>query len=600
MTTSEEEIERGVDAALAKLSPPTPAAAPSGTKYVASGNTDKYTAKVLQDEYDAIVSAPDGNQNNVINQSAFNIGTLVGAGALSEQEAEQLLVDAARAGNHPEGRAATTITSGLRAGIAQPRHPWPPVSRRPADSPLRLVVAEAPPVDWSDTEEPPEDEGEPADEEKPRPALPGRLPEDFWAERPVFRHIRQAAHAKACSADVAFYSFIARLSGMLSHRIRAETGVGTRASLNIFAAVVGPPGAGKSTGASVARALMAAPDDDFRDGLPVGSGEGVAEVFMGTVEEETGETRKGKGGVETPVTRKVRRQVRHNAFFYADEGETLAKLSERNGSTLPETLRRAAVGEALGQTNATEERTRYIPEGSYSMGLLVGFQPSNAGPVLADSSTGTPQRFLWGWAIDPSIPDEAPAWPGAFVHHPGLKRPADSVDITFPPDICAELRREHLAKARGEVEVAELDAHAPLMRVKLAALLALLDDRMHVTHDDWRLADVVWQSSCAVRNALVERALRDAAAERERQDQAKVMQEVRAHEAKGDIDRALARVARNIARKAAEAAGDGITFGALNRALAGRDRPLLTKALDVAETHQWVSVKGDRIFAEAG
>ena len=598
MTTSDE-ITRGVDAALAKLAAPAPAAPGQGAGVVAPANVDRYTAKVLQDEYDAIVSAAEGNQNNTINQSAFNLGTLVGAGALSEHEAEQLLVDAARAGNHPEGRAAATIASGLQAGIAQPRHPWPPVSRRAADAPLRLVTSDAPPVDWSDTEEPPDEEDEPPAGDKPPLPLPGRLPDTFWEARPVFRHIRQAAHAKACSGDVAFYSFLARLSGMLSHNIRAETGVGTRASLNVFAAVVGPPGAGKSTGASVARSLMSPPDDDFRDGLPVGSGEGIAEVFMGTVEEDTGETRKGKGGTETPVTRKVRRQVRHNAFFYADEGETLAKLSERNGSTLPETLRRAAVGEALGQTNATEERTRYIPEGSYSLGLLVGFQPSNAGPVLADSSTGTPQRFLWGWAIDPAIPDVPPAWPGPFVHHPGLKRPSEPVDITFPPDICAQLRREHLAKARGEVEVAELDAHAPLMQVKLAALFALLDDRMYVNHEDWGLAAVIWESSCAVRDALVERAVRDAAAERERQDQAKVMQEVRAHEAKGDVDRAIARVARAVSRKAAEA-GDGMTCAAVYRALASRDRPLFDKALDFAEVQEWVSVRGDRVFAKAG
>lgn len=597
MTTSEE-ITSGVEAALAKLSTPAPAVPVPGMSRVSSENVDKYTAKVLQDEYDAVVSAAEGNQNNTINTAAFNLGTLVGAGALSEQEAEQLLMDAARAGNHPEGRAAATITSGLHAGMAQPRHPWPPVSRRSADSPLRLITSDAPPVDWSDTEEPPAEDDGPAPEQ-PRSVLPGRLPEEFWEARPVFRHIRQAAHAKACSGDVAFYSFLARLSGMLSQNIRAETGVGTRASLNIFAAVVGPPGAGKSTGASVARSLMAPPDDDFRDGLPIGSGEGIAETFMGTVEEETGEIRKGGPNKGDPVTVKVRRQVRHNAFFYADEGETLAKLSERNGSTLPETLRRAAVGEALGQTNATEERTRYIPEGSYSMGLLVGFQPSTAGPVLADSSTGTPQRFLWGWAIDPTIPDESPAWPGAFVHHPGLKRPAEPVDITFPPDIRAQLRRDHLAKARGEVEVAELDAHAPLMRVKLSALLALLDDRMHVNHDDWDLAGVIWKSSCAVRDALVERALRDAAAERQRQDEAKVIQEVRAHEAKGDVDRALARVARYIARKAAEQP-DGITMGALNRAMASRDRPVIGKAIDYAEAQEWVSTKGDRIYAGEG
>jgi len=599
--TTPDEIAAGVDAALAKLAGPAPRAhtnviamRPASDDVVA-----KYVAKAVQAECDRIVTAPMGDQNNTINRAAFSLGQLVAVAALTEDEARAQLLAAAVAGNHPERRAQESIASGLTAGMRLPRTPWPPVSHRDDTAELHRLIApdDGQSIDWSDTDEPPAEDDEPSTQQSA--PLPGRLPEEFWNARPLFAHIRQAAHAKACSGDVAFYSFLARLSGMLSHNIRAETGVGTRASLNVFAAVVGPPGAGKSTGASVARSLMLPPDDDFRDGLPIGSGEGIAEVFMGTVEEETGETRKGKGGTETPVTRKVRRQVRHNAFFYADEGETLAKLSERNGSTLPETLRRAAVGEALGQTNATEERTRYIPEASYSLGLLVGFQPSSAGPVLADSSTGTPQRFLWGWAIDPTIPDEPPLWPGAFVHHAGLKRPDEPVDVTFPKDICQQLRREHLAKARGEVEVAELDAHAPLMRVKLAALLALLDDRMHVSQEDWDLAGVIWASSCAVRNALVERALRDAAAERQRQDEAKVLQEVRAHEAKGDVDRAIARVARFIARKASEDK-DGITYSALNRAMASRDRPVLRKALDYAEVQEWVSTHGDRIFAEAG
>ncbi|WP_159049224.1 DUF3987 domain-containing protein [Streptomyces canus] len=89
---------------------------------------DSYTRKVVQDECDAITRAPDGDQNNTINTAAFNVGTLVGAGALSESEAREHLLAAARLGNHPEGRALPTIESGLRAGQAQPRL-WPPAGR---------------------------------------------------------------------------------------------------------------------------------------------------------------------------------------------------------------------------------------------------------------------------------------------------------------------------------------------------------------------------------------------------------------------------------------------------------------------------------------
>lgn len=99
---------------------------------IETGRLDAYTEKALRDECELIATAVDGDQNNTINAAAFNIGQLVGAGALSESEARQALLSAARAGNHPEGRARPTIESGLRAGMAEPRRPWPPVgSDRP-------------------------------------------------------------------------------------------------------------------------------------------------------------------------------------------------------------------------------------------------------------------------------------------------------------------------------------------------------------------------------------------------------------------------------------------------------------------------------------
>lgn len=422
---------------------------------------------------------------------------------------------------------------------------------------------------------------------------PGRLPEEFWTARPLFQHIRQAAHSEGCSGDVLFYSSLARLSGMISHHYRAVTGIGGRASLNIFSAIVGASGAGKSTGSSLTRALMPAPDEDFRDGLPVGSGEGIAEAFMGTVEEPTGEVIQRGKNVGDPVMRRVRKQVRHNAYFYVDEGQTIARLGERSGSVLGETLRRAAVGETLGQTNASEERTRYVPAGSYSLGLLVGFQPSTAVPVLADSSTGTPQRFLWGWADDPSIPDEPPVWPGPIAMHPGQRRLDGPRDITFPARVRAMLWEEKVARNRGEIEVPELDGHAGLIKVKVAAILALLDNRDGVTEDDWTLAEQVWAASCGVRDHLVERAKREAAAERQREEDAKVLQVVREHEAKADATVALERVARLVKKHASQVGG--ITYGALNRAVASRDRKILRKAIDLAEARDWVFEEGDRL-----
>ncbi|MFE9481458.1 bifunctional DNA primase/polymerase [Streptomyces spororaveus] len=115
-----------LEALQARVSAP---AAPATDIVIPADRHDAYTRKVVQAECDAITSAADGEQNNAINTAAFSLGTLVGAGALSEVEARETLLSAARAGNHPEGRALGTIESGLRAGMAQPRQPWPPVAR---------------------------------------------------------------------------------------------------------------------------------------------------------------------------------------------------------------------------------------------------------------------------------------------------------------------------------------------------------------------------------------------------------------------------------------------------------------------------------------
>lgn len=117
---------------IAALERRVPEQVPVAAVVIPQDRHDVYTRKALQAECDAITSAPDGTQNNAINTAAFNVGTLVGAGALSESEARDALLSAARAGHHPEGRARPTIDSGLRAGMAQPRHPWPPVSRHQA------------------------------------------------------------------------------------------------------------------------------------------------------------------------------------------------------------------------------------------------------------------------------------------------------------------------------------------------------------------------------------------------------------------------------------------------------------------------------------
>ncbi|MEH0578959.1 hypothetical protein QBA54_31820 [Streptomyces sp. B21-108] len=613
--TASDAIQQGVDAALAKLHGGAQTRS-TGSYTVQSERLDAYTRKALQDECDLIVSAPDGDQNNTINRAAFNVGTLVGAGALSEGEAREALLSAARAGNHPEGRARPSIDSGLRAGAGSPRHPWPPVSRVDEAADFRALI-DAQGIDWSDLENelPGDDEHfDDADAEQPgeqsATAVPGLIPEEFYAARPQLRHIRQAGHSRSRSGDVAVLSVLTRLSSLVSHRIRADTGIAGYASLNLFGGIIGPSGIGKSTGVEVADRLLPAPPElDFRDGLPLGSGEGLAEVFMGIVEEETGEVRRGRGGTETPVTVNVRKQVRHNAFFYVDEGATITRLmKERSGSTLGETLRSAAVGQTLGQTNASKDTSRYIPSGSYSLGLLVGFQPETVAPLFEEVAEGTPQRFVWVQVIDPSIPDVQPQWPGELRawRDAAAAPPGDEASrfvlVSFDESIKAELRAADLAKVRGLVDPSELnqfDSQAPVMRVKLASLLAILDGRRHVNVEDWQLALMLWESSCATRDAILAYSVAQRRQEQERRTVSRIEEEVRVDHAKQlaeekRTDRATEKLALRIS---AHVHTKGpLPRSALRERAAGKEKRLLPDAYSYALLREWL-IEADGRFA---
>ncbi|SCL17708.1 Bifunctional DNA primase/polymerase, N-terminal [Micromonospora nigra] len=466
-----------------------------------------------------------------------------------------------------------------------------PVAANPAPAPVAVAQPEPPPpVDDSDT--------------KPTELvrLPN-LPQSFWEARPQLGKIRDAAYHVGYSADAVLGAVLARGSAMAHHKLVFDFGRGA-GSLNLFVNLLGPSGFGKTKAVEVAQELILPPSflahvngevdqERFKDSVGLGTGEGMSEVFMGVIDRETGEIHRSGPNKGDPKTEKVRAQVRHNAFFYIDEGETLSKMMrERQGAIIAPTIRTAWVGGTLGQTNAREETTRLIPKRSYSLGMVIGYQPDVAQDLLADSGPGTPQRFLWLSAVDPHVTDEAPDLPAPFRLPlcDGNRQPVTGT-ITCYPDLRAQLRREHLAKVRGEAIVAELDAHASLMKCKVAALLAILDDRKHVTEDDWALAGVVWETSCAIRDRLIEFGKQKAAQDHEQRTAVYVDREVRAHAAKREADSNVERIARWIGRRIHE--GGSATKGATRKAAAGRDKPLFEPALLHAVQQGWVVVADD-------
>lgn len=439
------------------------------------------------------------------------------------------------------------------------------------------------------------------------------LPEEFWGARALFKEIRQAAHATVNSADAVLGSVLARASAMVSHELRFDSGRGPNGSLNLFVALVAPSGVGKTTAVECADELIRVPSylsqgdgradmDRFRDGVGLGTGEGIAEVFMGMLERPTGEvhvrnSRSANAG--DPIMEKVRGQVRHNAFLYLDEGQTLTKMmKERQGTTVGATIRTAWTGQALGQANAQDATTRFVARRSYSLGMVIGYQPAVAQDLLSDGSPGTPQRFLWLSALDPNIPEAAGLLPSRF----GL--PLDRLDgtaitgvISFPEEYKAQLRSRHRAKVAAELVVDELDSHEPLMLCKLAALFCVLDGRMAVSYEDIELAGLLWRVSCATRDRLLEFGRQDAARKKAEKLAGKVAEVEAASLASREVDHSIDRVARLIFRRVQSTDGSALRY-LLRKNIGSGNKPYFDAALAHARNLQWLCVdEEDRVVS---
>ncbi|WP_210587126.1 bifunctional DNA primase/polymerase [Streptomyces sp. GESEQ-35] len=421
------------------------------------------------------------------------------------------------------------------------------------------------------------------------------LPDGFWESRRELRHIRQAAWGWDVSPDACLYGVLTRVASMLPGDLRVVTSRGPL-SLNLFAAMIGESSACKSTSAERAAELVPVPDwltpdEDggirYIDLAPMGSGEGVAGAYMG----ETGAKR---------------RQVRHNVSYYIDEGESLTVLmNKREGATLGQILRTAWRGTTtIGQLNGSAERTRIVND--YALGILVGYQPDTAAPLLDGATKGTPQRFVFVLVDTAGNPDEEPEDPGplwkpdhladvlGLITDPAV---TDGVPllgerartaVTLVGSLRAKVRAE--LKAEGRKPPARLNGHRIATMVKLSGLLAILSGRTEITEDDWSLAATMWGTSCAVRDVLSAKAAQDA--KKVFRDKTEAIAE---RAVKIEIDkinaiesREVEQVARRLAFTVSEKGP--LMSSALRRSLKANRREYYPDAVEYAKARGWLVV----------
>ena len=398
-----------------------------------------------------------------------------------------------------------------------------------------------------------------------RPEAPRPDMTDLWESRPLLRDLRDAARSALVSPEAVLATTLVDVTSATEPGLQLPATIGGNASLNMFAALVGPSGAGKGAATSTARRILTINNVggfDCRAPIyPDGTGEGLVRIFAGDGSHNDGD--------EPPPTR---------AIIDIPEIDSLGAKASRQGATIMPTLRSAYMGEQLGsQTSEKARRTRIAPH-TYRMGLIAGVQPLRAAIILDDADGGTPQRFLWAPVNDPQADRNAA---GAWKSHITVKLPPvpSTGAVMGVPKVAKDtIIDARIATVTGSLERRSLDGHALLTRLKVAAALALLDSRLDISAADWELSSAVMAMSDWTRQDVI----------RIRENEAQKQRDQRATDRGQDYETAnearLKTRARNHARRWAEhrATDQWIAGWEIVKAARSEIREYVPEALDDA------------------
>jgi len=486
----------------------------------------RYATKALTSECENVASAPEGTRNHALNTAAYSLAQLVAAGHLAETDVIDNLTAAARAAGLEEKEIAATIASGMSAGVQTPRI-VPPEPDAPA-----VTVLEVPDLEQADEDA-------------------------FWDARTVLRHLHTFARARMVSPWAVLGCALARVVTATPNQVCLPPIIGGKASLNMFVGLVGPSGSGKGAAEAVAAEAI---DVGYITSHNVGSGEGIAHGYK---HREKGEL--------------VWNDDEHAVLFSVPEIDSLAAQGDRRGATLMPQLRSGWTGEQLGFGYADPTKRLIVEAHQYRLCLVAGIQPGRAACLLDDTDGGTPQRFLWMPATDPTAPGVEPEAPAPIT----WSAPTVSSLVSFGGiriDVCrtAITTIKDARRRRNQGDAEALDGHALLCQLKVAAALGLLDGRYGVTDDDWELAAVIMRKSAATR-AGVQRTLSAKVAEAN-YGKARAAAEQAVHVEESLVDAAVKRVCGAVVRKLRRE-GDWTAIGSL-RTTVGRERDHLAAALE--------------------
>ena len=197
------------------------------------------------------------------------------------------------------------------------------------------------------------------------------------------------------------------------------------------------------------------------------------------------------------------------------EGAKLFQQTGRSGSTLTSVLRALITNDTIGEDLVDKKKSRKLLGDDYVMSVIVGFQPEMAAPLFVpeEVAAGTPQRFVFSHVQlrDPRLARDVPHV--EEMPHPVWRRVPIPIGYFGAVVMFCDEAMHEVAAMRDERSVFgyqgdELDAHEPLVLMKVAADLAMfLDEVLRVSPPHWDLAKMIYARSRAVRSYTVERIL---------------------------------------------------------------------------------------------
>ncbi|AER47639.1 DNA polymerase/primase [Mycobacterium phage DS6A] len=579
MTAETFDLAAWVEANKAGSKPPAATARPPGTYTPPAppAGADRYAAAALADECREVAATTEGGRNHRLNTAAFNLGSLIEAGALNRTQVEHALRDAARACGLTEAEIGPTIASGFRSAATK-------VGPR--------VIPDAPPaLDLGNTTlDPGElDAAAAGDDDGAPPAdVLEQLEGDFWQRRPSLNLIYTAALSRLASPWAVFACCCARVVADIPPTVQLPAIIGGRGSLNLFAAISAKSGGGKGAAMAVADALTPNRDLEVRS---IGSGEGMIEAYRRDTKKNGGDDDGIDGPDDSIVT---------SILFSIEEIDSLGAMGGRSGQTTMTVLRQGFSGEKLGFTYRGRQHET-VPAHTYRMTVVAAVQPERAGTLFEDAGGGTPQRFAWFPGRDRRITADPPDWPADRAGQPAViprlsnDHKAQAAGVVDVPNIVVRTVREARAASMSGDDNA-LDGHALFTREKYAYALAVLDGRTHMTDEDWELSGVVAAVSDWCRDKALEgyQAGRHRAAA-DRGELRAVEDDERNAVAAMRAEKAVQRIAGLIVKHLGDAGGflPWAGRGGLRQKLGSRDRARAEAALQALVAAERITARDD-------